>query len=500
MRESTHSNLIGIMNRFKSIISQLKTIDSLRQISSVLSWDQETYMPADAINARADQLETIAGLIHDAWQSDALKNDLLPFINSESEHPKEDLTTDEASFIRELYAVWKRHNQLSKDLVKALTKATATSQHVWANARKNNNFQEFAPHLKELIDLTNEKIKQLGFIDHPYNTLIDEFEPGMNVKKIDSIFEPLKTGTIDFLSQYKPAHFTPIEGPFDSSNQRIYSDELVKLLGFRTQNGRLDISTHPFTIDIHPSDVRITTRINPEHLMESVSSTIHEVGHGLYEQGLDPDWIGTPYGAARSMGIHESQSRLWEIFIGQSRPFWKGQLKRIHELFPTTRHNTADDFVNFCGHVKPHWCRVESDIVTYNLHIIIRYECEKALFSNQLSVNDLPDFWNQKMHDYLGLSIESDTKGCLQDVHWSAGLFGYFPSYTLGTLIAAQLNQTLHHTFPDYDALIESGDFKQINEWLNQHIHRVGSKKPTDDILADLNISYDPQAFLNSLY
>ena len=498
-----HENMRNIpmitMNRIKPIATELKKIDTLRQISSVLSWDQETMMPPNGIDARSNQLETLAGLIHDAWQSDDLTQAMANCIDLYTGAPKDDLDTDEKAFVREVYPQWKRNTQLSKSLVQELSKATSRAQHVWQDARKNNAFNEFSPHLQTLIDLTLEKINQLGMTDHPYDTLIDEFEPGMTVKKIDAIFSPLTEKTVDFLNHHKTLPPNSIPGPFGINEQIHYSKELMEQLGYDRNRGRLDVSTHPFTIDIHPTDVRITTRANPDYLFESISSTIHEVGHGLYEQGLDPQWAGTPYGASRSMGVHESQSRLWEIFIGQSLAFWEGQLPRIHDLFPSAQSTTAADFYKACHHIKPHWCRVESDIVTYNLHIVIRYECEKALFSKSLNVNDLPEFWNQKMNEYLGLDITNDTQGCLQDVHWSAGLFGYFPSYTLGTLIANQLHQKLHAHFPALNDMIRTKTFVPIKEWLNQHIHVHGSKMTTSELLNSLGIHYAPENFIASL-
>ena len=494
--QSIHMN---IMSRIEPIAVILKNINTLEQISSVLSWDQETMMPSQGIQARSKQLETMAGLIHDAWQSKELYDAISACINIETGHPKQALNQTEQAFIREVYPCWKRNTQLSKSLVQSLSKATSSAQHVWQMAREKNQFNEFAPHLQTLIDLSLEKIKELGYTGHPYNTLIDEFEPGMTVDTIDAIFKPLTETTVAFLENYNAPAPAPIQGPFDIDAQFKYSEELMQQLGYDTARGRLDISTHPFTIDIHPTDVRITTRANENYLFESISSTTHEVGHGLYEQGLDPMWAGTPYGAARSMGIHESQSRLWEIFIGQSLAFWEGQLPRIHDLFPSTRSKTATDFYNSCHHIKPHWCRVESDIVTYNLHIMIRYECEKALFSKALDVNDLPEFWNHKMHEYLGLHITNDTQGCLQDVHWSAGLFGYFPSYTLGTLIANELHQKLHHVFPSLPDMIRTGDFIPIKNWLNEHIHTHGSKMTTWELLNSLGIHYAPENFIHSL-
>ncbi|MGC6366741.1 MAG: carboxypeptidase M32 [Candidatus Marinamargulisbacteria bacterium] len=484
------------MKHFDSIIQHLKKIDAIHQISAVLSWDQETYMPKGSIDARAKQLETLAGIDHDYWQDPTLADDIHRFIDPKTKQPSADLSSEETAFIRELHATWRQHTALSKQLVQKLTTATTKAQHVWADARQKSDFSLFAPYLTELVDLTIEKANQLGFDDHPYDALIDLFEPGMNVRSLDNILMPLAQNTRDFLADYSEPTLSSIDGPFDAGAQRVYSDEIMAAMGYDMARGRLDISTHPFTIDIHPSDVRITTRINPNNLFESISSTIHEVGHGLYEQGLDTNWSFSPYGKSRSMGIHESQSRLWEIFIGQSLPFWAGQLPRLQSLFPSLDKNTPEDFYLTCKKVSPHWCRVESDIITYNLHIAIRYECEKALFSKTLAVKDLPEFWNQKMADYLGLTITDDAKGCLQDVHWSAGLFGYFPSYTLGTLIASELFKKLYVTFPNLSSMIEAGDFIPIKDWLNQNIHIHGCKMTTPELLSSLKIDYEPDKFL----
>ncbi|MGA0242200.1 MAG: carboxypeptidase M32 [Candidatus Marinamargulisbacteria bacterium] len=487
------------MKKINAIHRHLKKIDTLRQVASVLSWDQETHLPSGAIRARADQLEALSGMIHDHWQSPDLKDQLARYMDLNTGKVTQNMPDDTAAFLRETHTAWKRQTALSKPLVTALTHATSTAQHAWANAREANDFSQFAPHLQELIRLTHQKINELGHDQHPYDTLIDEFEPDMTVHQLDAILIPLKNDTIAFLKTHESSPRPTILGPFDPDNQRTYSTELMTQMGYDTTRGRLDISTHPFTIDIHPTDVRITTRINPDDLMESVSSTIHEVGHGLYEQGLDPDWAGTPYGAARSMAIHESQSRLWEIFIGQSHAFWKGQIQRIHQLFPSTKSADASDFYSQCRHVTPHWCRVASDIVTYNLHIMIRYECEKALFSKALSVNDLPEFWRQKMIEYLGITIDNDAQGVLQDVHWSAGLFGYFPSYTLGTLMASELFKRLEIEFSTLHHMIERHEFEPIKQWLNDHIHCHGSKYTTSELLQQLNISYNPTQFLTNL-
>ena len=289
MLVSMHSNRTITMKHFDSIIHHLKKIDAIHQISAVLSWDQETYMPKGSIDARAKQLETLAGIDHDYWQDPTLADDIHRFIDPKTSQPLSDLSAEEAAFIRELHATWRQHTALSKQLVQKLTTATTKAQHVWAEARQKSDFSLFAPYLTELVDLTIEKANQLGFDDHPYDALIDLFEPGMNVKSLDDILMPLAQNTRDFLADYSEPTLPSIDGPFDAGAQRVYSDEIMAAMGYDMARGRLDISTHPFTIDIHPSDVRITTRINPNNLFESISQQFMKWGMAY----MSKDWIST---------------------------------------------------------------------------------------------------------------------------------------------------------------------------------------------------------------
>ena len=477
------------MERLNDFVNQLKNIDIYRQISSVLSWDQETMMPSGSIKARADQLATLAGKIHDLWNDPILTSTLEKSVDLDKGTPLFNATAEEAAFIREIYPIWKRNTQLSKKLITELSEVTSIAQHQWQEARETNNFALFAPHLERIIELQKEKVAQLGYEDHPYNTLLDEYEPGMTVSKIEGIFTPLKEKTLSKIANEATSSPKQLQGPFDSDQQMVYSRQLVNILNYDLDRGRLDLSTHPFTIDIHTSDVRITTRVSETNFFESFSSTIHEIGHGLYEQGLDSQWVGTPFGTSRSMGVHESQSRLWEIFICQSLPFWEGQLPTLQKMFPAMKQVSANDLYEISHQITPHWCRVESDVVTYNMHIILRYECEKALIEGSLAISDLPELWNQKMKDYLGITIESDTKGCLQDVHWSAGLFGYFPTYTLGTLMAEQIYKKLEQEFSNLEDLIRNANFIPIKEWLNNSIHQHGCRYTTDELTERIGIN-----------
>jgi carboxypeptidase Taq len=481
------------------IISHLKSIYTLQQISAVLSWDQETMMPQGAIHARADQLACISGNIHDAWNAPAFATALATCVNLDTGEPVEGVSDEDRAFLREVYPLWQRETQLTKELVESLAIATSTAQHTWQQAREQNNFGLFQDSLAHMVDLQQQKSAQLRAQGHPYNAHLAIHEPGMSVAKIDPLFAELKDQTVSFLDQYQPKSVKSLTGSFNIDAQRAYSVQMAELMQYDFNRGRLDASTHPFTIDIHPTDVRITTRYSESDFLEAISSTMHEVGHALYEQGLPQEWAGTPFGMARSMAVHESQSRLWELFIGQSEAFWTGQLPTLNTLFPAFQSYTAQDLVTLTHGVKPHWCRVASDIVTYNLHIILRYECEKDLISGALSVRDLPRVWNQKMQDYLGIQVDSDAQGCLQDVHWSAGLFGYFPSYTLGTMISAELFGALQRDIFDLDNCIQSGKFEPIHAWLLDNVYRHGCRLTTQELLEKLSVEYNVDRFMDRL-
>tara|TARA_A100001015_G_C15022518_1_gene728733 strand:- start:753 stop:2132 length:1380 start_codon:yes stop_codon:yes gene_type:complete len=456
-------------------------------------------MPSGAIDARTNQQMAMAALIHQRWTSTECRDLLGQFVDLSTGQPSQPVSQTEEQLLRELHQDWVQANALPESLVKELTAATSTGQHQWQLARASNDGRAFIPILSDIVELQKKKADALGWQDHPYDALLNEFEPGMTMPQLTPIFDELKTKLIPLIQQKKVATVQPLPGEFSVENQTLYSNELMELLNFDVTKGRMDTSTHPFTIDIHPSDVRFTTRYSTDNLMESVSSTIHELGHALYEQGLPFDWEGTPLGQARSMAFHESQSRLWEIFICQSLPFWTGQYPRLCELFPQLNGLSAEYLYQQCHQVLPQWCRVASDPVTYNMHIIIRYEIELALLGGDIGVADIPQCWNQKMVDYLGIEPASDAQGWLQDVHWSAGLFGYFPTYALGTILAAQLYALLKTEIPNLHDQVAQGHMRPINNWLIKHIHSKGRSLTTNELMKSLGICYDVDAFLMGL-
>ncbi len=471
------------------LIKELTTITELGSIHSVLSWDQETYMPQGAIEPRAAALSLIAGLCHDRHTSQTFTDLLKTVVDIKTGEPfLADLSPQEHRMLQEIHRDWRMANTLPTDFVTRYSSLQSQSQYHWQKARQANDFSIFAPYLDKVIAMTRQKADYFGWQYTPYNALLDEYEPGATTTALTPLFTRLKEAIIPLLHtiQKKDTFSALPKGPYDKAIQLKFSHFLLREMGFEFDHGRLDISTHPFTTQFHPTDVRITTRFNESDVMEGISGTLHEGGHALYEQGLDPARFGTPLGAAVSLGIHESQSRLWENFIGKSPAFWQHYLPQLQSAFPPLANVPFADFYQAINQVKPSFIRVESDELTYNLHILIRYEIEQLIFQDQIPVQELPELWNQKYEEYLGITPPDDAHGILQDVHWSMGAFGYFPTYTLGNFYAAQLWETLLSAFPALEQNIQNGDLIQVRGWLKTHIHRLGKEKPAETLMAEL--------------
>ncbi|NQY73167.1 MAG: carboxypeptidase M32, partial [Candidatus Margulisbacteria bacterium] len=335
-----------------------------------------------------------------------------------------------------------------------------------------------------------QKADYLGWETHPYNALLDEYEPQMTTTILDKVFSELLPKTKSLLSQIQGAKKNPSEPithTYDKQKQWDFSMSLLEKIGFDFESGRLDKSTHPFTIDISPNDVRITTRLSSHNLMEGISSTLHEGGHALYEQGLNLDWANTPLCSSASLGIHESQSRLWENQIGKSRLFWDDNFEGLKTLFPEALSSVSvSEFYQDINQVKPGFIRVEADEVTYNLHIMIRYEIEKKMLTEDISITDLPDLWNSYYQDYLGITPPNASLGILQDVHWSLGSIGYFPTYTLGNLYAAMIYKAALSGIPTLHTSMNATVLKSLKEWLNKKVHQKGRLLNPQDLIKEV--------------
>ncbi len=487
--------------QLNALFSQLQEIAHLTGIGSLLSWDQETYMPAGAIDARSEQSALMSKIVHEKMTSLALKSTLGQLININSgELIATGLTPRESRLVTETYRDWKMANCLPVDFVEAFSKVKAHSQHAWQHARQNKDFSHFLPYLEEVVNLTRKKADYLGVQSTVYDTLLDEYEPGMTTAEISPVFTRLREATVqlvkDIQTKQSSIKLPAIQGPFDTQKQWDFGIKILKDMGYNFEHGRQDKSTHPFTTQFHPTDVRITTRLNPDDLFDALSSTIHEGGHALYEQGLDAKWFGTPLCQPISFGIHESQSRLWENGIGKSKAFWEGYYPYLQTLFhESLRTIPLRDFYQSMLKVSPSLIRVGADEVTYNLHILIRFEIEKMIFNDGVSVKDLPQIWNQKYQEYLGITPPNDAEGILQDVHWSCGYFGYFPTYTLGNLYSVQLLNQAQKEMPHFDQTVQEGKLSVITEWLRNKVHSVGRGKTASQLMREITgqgISEEP--------
>ncbi|MGK5082727.1 carboxypeptidase M32 [Bdellovibrionota bacterium FG-1] len=455
---------------YLQFISLVKEFKALGAAGAVLSWDQETYMPAKGAEIRADQLAVISGLAHEKLVSPQIGDLLIRLEKAPG------LSQVEQVNIREIRRIFNRERKIPKELIQDFAKTQSLAHEAWASARTNNDFGTFAPWLEKLVNMRKKMAVLIGGND-PYDVLMDEFEPSARAADIQPIFEALRKELVPLVakiaaSSKKPS---PLSGHYPVEKQRDFGIEVANAMGFDFDAGRLDLSAHPFCTSFGPNDVRITTRYNEKNFASALFGIMHEAGHGLYEQALETQHACTPLAEPVSMGIHESQSRLWENMIGRSRPFWNHFYPKLQANFPETLNQVPlETFFRSINIVRPSLIRVEADEVTYNLHILLRFELEHALFSGKASVNDLPELWNRKMEEYLGIRPKNDSEGVLQDIHWSMGSFGYFPTYALGNLYAAQFFAAAKREMPDLDQKIREGDLRPLREWLRDKIHRHG--------------------------
>lgn len=450
----------------------------LERIGELLSWDQETMMPPHGAPYRAAQRATLDGLAHQRLTAPAVK-ELLDRLAGPASDPQSPLSEVERALVREMRRDYERAAKLPEALVRDLARATSEGVETWRRARQQARWPVFAGDLERIVALKRREAELLGYTDTPYDALLDLYEPGVTTRALVPLFEHLRTETVRLLDRLKQAREQPdrsvLEQPYDSRLQWTFIETVLRTIGFNFEAGRLDRSTHPFATSLGPGDVRLTTRLHERDLSVGLFGAIHEAGHGLYEQGIDPELARTTLGRAASLGIHESQSRLWENFIGRSLPFWQYFLPPLRDLFPIQLYERRlVEFVRAINVVRPSLIRVEADEVTYNLHIILRFDIERRLIEGQVQVRDLPDLWNALMQEYLGLVPPNDRDGVLQDIHWALGLFGYFPTYTLGNIYAAQLWTALRRTYPDLDSRLAAGEFGLVLGWLREHIHRYG--------------------------
>lgn len=484
------------MNNLKILKEKLKEISNYHQIMSLMYWDLETGAPENSFEYSSNILGELSVQIYRMETSDEL-GDLVNKLSEDIEYNK--LSDDDKRIVDLVKKDYERHKKLPENFVKEKTKLTSKAQKYWVEAKKESKFSIFKPYLEKIVEMSIQESEYIGYKDNRYDALLDMYEPGMKTKELKQIINDLKPKLVNFVKELSEKVTKPREDflfdRYDIDKQKEISIKALKLMNYDFKAGRLDIAAHPFTIRINPGDIRITTRYQENNIKDSFFSSVHEGGHALYEQGISKEYIDTPLYDAASMAVHESQSRFWENILGRSYSFWKFFYPEMQKTFSQLKNISVDEFYKAINVVKKSLIRVDADEVTYNLHIMLRFEIEEALINKKIKVEDLPKIWNQKMKEYLDIVPENDAEGVLQDVHWSHGSFGYFPSYMLGNLFSAQFYHKMKKDIPEYDNKIKNGDFDTILNWLRVNVHEHGKKFEPKDLLEKvtgekLNINY----------
>jgi carboxypeptidase Taq len=459
-------------------------IHDLGRARAVLSWDERTMMPPGGAAARAEQVATLARVLHERLTSDDLARVLDQLQTHEGQLPYD---SDEASLVRVTRREHERARRVPRELKVELTRTASIAEHAWEEARALSDFHHFLPHLERVVAL-KQRYAECFEPKHIYDPLIDDFDPGMTTAEADRLLTELKDAVLPLASaiaeRAAAVDDSVLHGHFDIGAQHRLSLELVRALPLPPGTWRLDLSKHPFATSFSTSDIRITTRYSDRYLATSLFSTLHEAGHGLYDNGLDPELERSQLGRPASLAVHESQSRMWENMVGRGLPFCRYIHPRLRAIFPDEFAELDEEALHRAvNKVQPSLIRTEADEVTYDLHIIMRFELEREMIAGRLALHDLPEAWNESIRSYLGLKVPNDALGVLQDPHWSDGSFGYFPTYSLGNLVAGQLWQALNEEIPDLDDQIGRGDLAPLRDWLREHVHRHGRKFTSDELL-----------------
>ncbi len=469
---------------YETFTAKMAELADIGHAEGLLSWDQETYMPPRGAAMRARAQGTLAGLHHERLTAPEL-------VGLVADLRGQVLEGDAAVNVREIGRSQDRALKIPKELVVELSQTESLSHEAWIEARQQAEFTLFQPWLEKILKLKKEVAERVGYEGTIYNALLDEYEPYARTEDIEPVFAELKEKLVPLVEKITATEKFPAKGIIDQdfaiAKQEELGRQVLADLGFDLEAGRLDVAVHPFCSGTSRDDVRLTTRYSADWLPGSLFGTIHEAGHGLYEQGLPADAVGTPAGGSVSLGIHESQSRLWENMVGRSRAFWTHYLPRLKALFPAQLQEIdLDSFYAAVNQVEPSLIRVEADEVTYNLHILLRFELERDLLEERVEVAELPSAWNERMQQYLGVRPADDAQGVLQDVHWSFGLMGYFPTYTLGNLYGAQFFHQAQQDLPDLQAQIGRGELLNLKTWLNDKVHSRGSRLMAGELVEEV--------------
>ena len=486
------------LEKLKQILNEIADLDNA---ASLLHWDMQCYMPQEGAEARGNQIATIGRLAHENRTSEVLGkllDDLAPFA------AQGDPDSDDVRLIQVTKRQYDKATKVPIDLVVEFSQVTSSAHQVWEQARANNDFESFRPSLEKIFELRRRFADCFAPYDHVYDPLLDEFEPGLKTADVKAIFEALRPRQVELLQAIKARPQVEdafLHQQYEDAKQWDFGVQVLNQIGYDWKRSRQDRAAHPFTTNFSINDVRITTRIIPDNLGSALFSTLHEGGHAMYELGVNQHYERTPLAGGTSLAIHESQSRMWENLVGRSLPFWQHFYPRLQQTFPAQLGNVSlEAFYKGVNKVEPSLIRVEADEATYNMHVMLRLELEIAVLEGKLAVKDLPEAWNARMQEYLGLTPPNNSKGVLQDVHWSGGMIGYFSTYALGNLVSGQLWECINTDIPDLPDQIRRGEFAALRGWLTEKVHQYGSKyEPQELVKRITGTKIDPAPYLRYL-
>jgi carboxypeptidase Taq len=494
-----------MQEKLKKLKEKLAELADLRAVAAVLDWDQMVNMPSGGAADRGEQIATVEKISHKKSTSDELGQLLEDLAGYAA---KLDDDNVDKRLIKVARRNFDKQTKVTSEFVEEFARASTIAQSVWEKAKNASDFSLFKPNLEHLVELRRQYADFFKPWDHVYDPLLDDFEPGMKTSEVQAIFNALRPKQVELIkaiSEKKKVDRSFLFLNYPEEKQWAFGEEVITKFGYDWEHGRQDKSAHPFTTSFGVNDVRITTRVKEDYLPTAMFGTFHECGHALYERGIELKLNRSPLADGASMAVHESQSRMWENLIGRSKPFWNHFYPKLQEYFPSQLGNVnLDTFYRGINAVEPSLVRVEADEATYNLHIMLRLELEIALMDGSMSVKDAPEAWNQKFKEYLGISPQNDAEGVLQDVHWSFGGFGYFPTYALGNLVSAQLWEKMSTQIADIDGKIENAEFKVILDWLRENVHVHGAKYEPQELIKRITgskITPEPYiAYLNNKY
>ncbi|GAC1320438.1 MAG: carboxypeptidase M32 [Chloroflexota bacterium] len=477
--------MVKMGQHLEQLKERLADAHNLARAAAVLGWDQQTYMPPGGDTARAAQLATISRLAHSIFTADET-GALLQQSSDEVANLAPD--NDDAALVRVALRDYEQDRKIPGELVVEMRRHGALSHAVWVQAREEDNFERFAPCLEKTVELSRQWANHLGYQDRMYDALLDQYEPGMKTAQVEEIFNNLKSEIMPLLrainERVGQVDDSVLHQPFDEARQETFGKMVAERFGYDFTRGRQDRTVHPFETTFSRDDVRITTRFDPNFLNPALFGTMHETGHALYEQGVGESLEGTLLARGTSLGVHESQSRMWENVVGRSRGFWKHFYPQLQDMFPQQLGSTdVDAFYRAINRVEPSFIRVEADEVTYNMHIMVRFEMELGLLEDRFSVAEAPGVWNDKMQDYLGVRPPNNTVGILQDIHWSGGMMGYFPTYSIGNILSIQFYDAAVRDRPDIAEDITRGQFDTLRDWLTDRVYRHGRKYQPNELV-----------------